>query len=236
MGNLFKNPLGLAETVVGSVLDTRYVILYKQPTDGDLDQILSAGNLAGGTTTIEESVRSSLAQWALGNSLEELFTGSEIKYLSEINGYNAFGISYISSDVDITSDLCKHPIETGQVITDNAIINPIKATVRISMPTSFYTRIYEQIESYFTNKTKILLQTKFKVYRNMVIAKMPYKMENSTVDRPQIDIELEQILEAETTYVQNEISSKTCANPSDSDTVDYGRQYVDTVVDAYTGG
>ena len=63
-----------------------------------------------------------------------------------------YGISYMSADVNISSDLCKHPIETGEVVTDNAIINPIKATVRINMPTALYSRIYAEIEKHYINK------------------------------------------------------------------------------------
>lgn len=234
MANLFKNPLVLAETVVGSLIDTRAVILYKQP-DGDLDQILSANNLQT-SETLSETVRSTIMQLVRGTSLEELFTGIEVAYLSQINGYNAYGVSYMSADVNISSDLCQHPLETGEIITDNAIINPVKATVRISMPTAFYTHIYEQIERYFYEKTKIMLQTKFKMYRNMVITALPYKLDNASVDRPQVELELEQVLEAETEYVELKIDSSACLDASDGDTVNYGRQYAQTAADVVLGG
>lgn len=228
MATIFGNPLVLAQTAVGSIIDQRHVIMYEQP-DGDFEQAISAANLAGGTETIEESVRSTLAYLIKSNSLKELFTGSTITYLSDINGYNAFGISYLSAEANITSDLCEHPIETGTVVTDTAIINPMTATVRLSMPTAFYTRIYDQIYKYFTTKKKIMLQTKFAVYTDLVVQAMPYKNENQTIDRPEIELQLKQVIEVAPQYESAVISPTSSLNPADGDTVDYGRQYADAI-------
>lgn len=227
MASIFSNPLVLAETVVGSLLDTRNVVLYKQPPV-DLEQLVSANNQVGEQVDANALLNNLIQE----TQLEELFTGIGVPVISKINGFNMFGVSYLSADVKITSDLCQHPVETGEVITDNAIINPVKATVRISMPTAFYTRIYQQIQDYFNNKKFILLQTKFGMYRNMVITQMPYKLENSSVDRAQIDLELEQVMEVYPQYVvstatgtnsKNTIQSTSAAVFSDCDTVDLGR-------------
>ena len=205
MANLFKNPLVVAETVVGSMIDTRNVVLYAQPesiTNLPYNVTLSDGNRINfHERSIEELVKRS--------ELVELFTGIPVPYLSDINGYNMFGISYMGADVNITSDLCDHPLENGEVITDNAIINPMEAKVTIVMPTAFYTRIYKEIEDYFVNKKYIMLQTKLGLYRNFVIASMPYKMERDTIDRPQIELSLRQIMVVEPRYVEAEVQFST---------------------------
>lgn len=213
MGSIFRNPLVLAETVVGSVIDQRSVVLYEQKDfveakteiENDLQKRFSGTFLA---PTIDDFVTK--------RALVELFTGTEIPYLSEINGFNMWGISYMNADVSITSDLCDHPIENGKVITDFAIENPVSATVNIVMPTAFYTKIYEQVLDYYKNKKKIMLLTKFGMYKNMVIKDMPYKMQHGDVDRPTIALTLRQIMEVTPTYESMNVNANTQISPQKS--------------------
>lgn len=215
MANFFKNPLVLAETVVGSIIDQRALVLYEQP-----NKIVLAD--------VNKDTENLIYELVDKNSLKELFTGIEIKYLSKINGFNMYGISYIQGDVDISSDLCDHPTETGSVITDNAIINPMSMKVQVAMPTALYTRIYAQMVKYFQEKRFILVQTKFAMYRNMVIQAMPYKLDNATVDRPVIELSLRQVMEVSPQYTnatQNTGDSiQNSLDPEDNDTVDMGRK------------
>lgn len=215
MANFFKNPLVLAETVVGSLVDQRSLVLYEQPETIDFG-------------TVTNSIENAIYELVDRNSLRELFTGIEIKYVSQINGFNMYGISYVEGSVDISSDLCDHPTETGSVITDNAIVNPISMKVHVAMPTALYTRIYTQMVKYFQEKKFILVQTKFAMYRNMVIQAMPYKLENGTIDRPIIELSLRQVMEVQPQYTeatQNTLGSITNSiDPEDNDTLDLGRK------------
>ena len=196
MANVFKNPLVIAEEVVGSVIDQRAVVLYEQQ---DFSESKSELEKFFENTLLEPTITDFLTK----RELKELFTGIEIPYLSEINGFNMWGVSYLDANVDISSDLCDHPIETGQVITDSSIENPISAQVSIVMPTAFYTKIYEEIKKYYKEKKKIILLTKFGVYKNMVIESMPYKLENSNVDRPTIVLSLREIMEVSPEYIES---------------------------------
>lgn len=210
MANFFKNPLVLAETVVGSLTDQRSLVLYEQPE-----------------TKISNDEATDLLSLVDKRQLVELFTGIGVPYISKINGFNMYGISYIKGDVDISSDLCDHPTETGSVITDNAIINPISIKIEVAMPTALYTRIYAQMVKYYQQKKFIIVQTKFAMYRNMVIQNMPYKLDNSTVDRPVIELSLRQVMEVQPQYTnatQTTGNSITNARDSeDNDTIDRGR-------------
>lgn len=210
MANFFKNPLVLAETVVGALIDQRSLVLYEQPE-----------------TKIASDETEDLLTLVDKNQLIELFTGIGVPYISKINGFNMYGISYVKGDVDISSDLCDHPTETGSVITDNAIINPITIKIEVAMPTALYTRIYAQMVKYYQQKKFIIVQTKFAMYRNMVIQNMPYKLDNSTVDRPIIELVLRQVMEVQPQYTnatQTTGNSITNAkNGEDNDTIDRGR-------------
>lgn len=203
MANLFRNPLVVAETVVGSAIDLRNVVLYAQPEEITNLPYHRTIETVDGEQVVNYHERG-VQELVNRSELKELFTGIPVPYLSDINGYNMFGISYMSADVDISSDLCDHPLENGEVVTDNAILNPLEAKVSIVMPTAFYTRIYKEIEDYFLTKKYIMLQTKLGLYRNFIIKSMPYKMDHQTIDRPQIDISLRQIMVVEPRYVQAE--------------------------------
>lgn len=223
MVDLFHKALVLSETVIGSLLDTRSIVLYEQPPI-DMQQ-LRLNNIGTDTQIIDEYLQT--------QELTELFTGTPIPYLSKINGFNMFGATYLRAEVGISSDLCQHPIETGQVVTDASIINPVTATVRIAVPTAFYTQIYEQIATLFREKKYIMMQTKFALYRNMVVVAMPYVLEHENVDRVPIDIKLEQVMEIIPQYKSanggpNSISPKKAGNATDSDTAELGRVTANT--------
>ena len=223
MANFFKNPLVLAETVVGSLVDTRALVLYEQPTDIDF-------------SSMTDDTEKELLALVDKRALKELFTGIGVPYLSEINGFNMYGISYVSGDINISSDLCEHPTETGSVVTDNAIINPISMKIQVAMPTALYTRIYAQIARYFKDKTYILVQTKFAMYKNMVVQSMPYKLDNSTVDRPIIELELRQVMEVSPQYV--DAVNTGVQNPldaADTNTQDVGRLTGKKALEVYGG-
>ena len=231
MGSIFRNPIVLAQNVIGSLIDVRNVILWRQPS-GNIDDLIESPLTEN--TRLLESIRETAKDLVGKTQLEELFTGLTIPLLSDINGFNMFGVSYLSADVNIYSDLCKHPVETGEVIIDNAVLQPVKATVRVVMPTALYTRIYNQMLSLYTNKNFIILQTKFGFYKNMVLVKMPYKLEVSNVDRPIIEMELEQVFEAYPEYISSgdvKIPDRSVVNGEDSDTQNIGRQVATTLVD-----
>ena len=231
MANVFKNPLVIAEEVVGSLIDQRSVVLYEQPefwkAKSELQKVFDG-------TMLEPTV----TDFVVKRELNELFKGTEIPYLSAINGFQMWGVSYMDADVDISSDLCDHPVETGQLITDASIQNPVSAEVRIAMPTAFYTQIYEQIKDYYVNKKKIVLLTKFGVYENMVIQAMPYKLENSTVDRAIINLSLREIMEVNPTYIENtaganSITPEKALNMDDTDMQIVGqKRFTTTLTDS----
>lgn len=236
MANLFKNPLVLAESVVGSVVDQRSVVLYEQENFEKIKKEIETELGFMGESALYPTVQDFVEK----GRLKELFTGMRIPYVSDVNGFNVWGISYQDASVDISSDLCDHPIETGQVITDASIINPVSAEVGIVMPTAFYTAIYEEVSRYYREKKKIVLLTKFGVYNNMVISAMPYKLEHGTVDRPVITLKLRQIMEVSPTYEsyevgENGISQAETRVMDDSDTAILSqKQYSTTLGNAVT--
>lgn len=234
MSNVFKNPLVISEVVVGSIIDTRAVVFYEQPENYNANTNLLYEKDEDGNIKLDANgspIVSDLMQLVDKRQLKEIFTGFEVPVISKINGMNIYGISYMSADVDISSDLCDHPVESGSVITDNAIINPIAMKVKVALPTAFATRIYDQMIKFYQKKKYIMVQTKFAMYRNMVIEAMPFKLDNETVDRPVVELSLRQIQEVEVQYITGDAIIKSPLNSEDSDTKDLGRKQAATVVE-----
>lgn len=243
MDRLFTNPLVVAETVVGSLIDQRAVVLYQQPDfeqdKNDLEsRLLNALSSAASGTFLAPTVEDFVAK----RKLVELFTGVGIPVLSSINGFNMWGVTYQAASLEISSDMCEHPIENGTVITDASVLRPITAEVGLIMPTALYTKIYRTIQEYYENKKKIQMLTKFGLIKNMVISSMPYKLDASNVDRPTINITLHQISEVEAQYRQYEgslnnlIEQDKSRQFDDTSSVNVGRLYTDTVSDVLAEG
>lgn len=239
MSNVFRNALVLSETVVGAITDTRALVLYEQPENIKFDSNAIYEKDEEGNIRLDKNgkpIETDLLQLVDNRKLKEIFVGfADEKYtrISRINGWNAYGVSYIKADVDITSDLCDFPIETGSVITDNAIIQPISIKMQVALPTAFYTRIYNEMIKYYQKKKYIMVQTKFAMYRNMVIASMPFKLENETIDRPLVELNLRQVMEVEPQYINIGDGNSEIQNPkeaSDADTVDIGRTQSRSIV------
>lgn len=231
MASIF-NSLPLAQTVVGTLTEQRNIVLYKQEDNfGNtvLDVLTKGGD-------IEEVVKANVSELVgylvQKNELEELFTGIDVPYLSRLNGYNAFGVSYVDGKVSIASDIAEHPIEDGTMITDAAILKPVTAEIRVAMPTALYTRIYQQISDYYTKKKKIMIKCKFGMIRDMVIAEMPFELKPDEVDRPIITLKLRQIIEVAPENILMEFAKNMVANASDSDTQDNGLTVADAVLNS----
>lgn len=205
---IFSHPLVMLETVAGSLLDQRSVVLYEQDSlekarsEIEAEKAQMETSLGGFTRYL--SLEPTVQELATKRKLKELFSGIDMKEqvpietpMMSLSNFNMWGITYSAAEVNISSSLAEHPIETGQVIMDTSIRNPIKAKVDIYMPTRFYTAVYDEIRTYFDTKKKIILLTKFGLYENMVLASMPYKLQANTVDRPVITLDLQEVREVE---------------------------------------
>lgn len=215
--------LSLTQTIIGTLIDQRAVVLYKQPKE----EIKSISRYNIINTLINE---------LYGNALqyEELFTGLvgelDIELLNKITNItsaNPYSISYMSAKVNIESDLCDHPIETGKVLTDASVLQPISAQVEVAMPTFFAERIYNSMLDLQRKKeSKIILQTKYGVYKNMVLQNFTYGLDRNTVDRALFTLSLREIMEVQPYGNFNFLASEASniKEVSDADTVSNGTQ------------
>lgn len=215
--------ISLAQTVIGTLIDQRAVVLYKQPKEE-----LSTVSKYGIINAVADELYGKALQY------EELFAGligmlgaDILTKTANITGTNPYGITYISARVSVESDLCDHPIETGRTITDSSIIQPVSAQVEVAMPTFFAERIYASMADLQQKKEdKIILQTKYGVYKNLVLQSFGYSLENKTVDRTVFTLTLREVMEVEPYGEFSFLASKASniSNASDLDTVSNGTQ------------
>jgi len=214
--------LSLAQTVVGTLLDQRVVVLYKQPKEEDNAKIKVLGVEIG--SKLENDL------WGKSLRYEELFAGiaeklksSALTKAANITGTNPYGITYISAKVNKETDLCDHPIETGKILTDARVTQPVTAQVEVAMPTFFAERIYTVMNDYLhSTKDKIILQTKYNVYKNLVLQSFSYALDNKTVDRTIFTLTLREIMEVKARGTFK--SSTNIKKPSDTNTISNGTQ------------
>lgn len=213
--------ISLAQTAVGTLLDQRAVVLYKQPKE-DIKELSKI--------KLVNDVISDL--WGSALQYEELFAGianefgsSLVNRLTNISGTNPYGITYISAKVNIDSDLCDHPIETGKILTDARVIQPVSAQVEVAMPTFFAERIYKTMNDMQKSvDDKMILQTKYRVYKNLVLQSFGYSLDNNTVDRTVFTLMLREVMEVAPYGEFDFKAADQLKNASDSNTVSNGTQ------------
>ena len=67
-----------------------------------------------------------------------------------------------------------HPVETGVVLSDHHIINPVDE-IPMVVPAVYYAAVYQQIKADFLAATMLTVKTPVNVYGSMIIADMPHE-------------------------------------------------------------
>lgn len=208
--------ISLAQTVIGTLLDQRAVVLYKQPKD-DIQAKGIENQLFGNAFKYEE----------LFAGLAKNIGSDTLTRVANVTGANPYGITYIDAKVNMESNLCDHPVESGAILTDASILLPISAEVTVAMPTFFAQSIYNQMEDmYKEKKDRIILQTKYGLYKNLVLQNIEYELEHDTIDRTKFVLSLREIQESSVFDYFDKIvaESDKIANASDANTINTGSQ------------
>lgn len=117
-----------------------------------------------------------------------------------------------------SAKLLEHPAETGIIIADHKVINPVEVEFSLMITAQFYGSVYQQIAAAFANSTLLIAQTRTGVYPNMVIDRMPHEENPETFDTIVMALRLKEVLfvPAPSTYAP--------ADPVNEDTVQNGQQ------------
>lgn len=121
-----------------------------------------------------------------------------------------------------TSRVMDHPVETGVILSDHHVINPVEIDLPLIVSSQFYAQTYGQIRQAFVNATPLSVKTRVGVYSDMIVADMPHEEEADAYDVITINLHLKQVL-----YVVpggGTLVNFQPADPLDSNTVASGLQ------------
>lgn len=103
-------------------------------------------------------------------------------------------LQYMKADIRESSQVMRHPVETGTMIADNHIINQVEMNITVMIKSQFYTSTYNQIKQAFVAGTSLIVQTRTGVQRNMIIADMPHTENPDIYDGVVMQLHLIEVL------------------------------------------
>ena len=159
------------------------------------------------------------------NVVGMIYRNKSIAIYGEGGGEILSNASIVSCSVNDSSKLMEHPVESGAVISDYKVFNPITATLVVALTESGYATEFSEIYSSYKNCEYITLQTKTNVYSNLQIVSLPHEATFKTVSRPTITINLKEALVVEAAFT--EVS--TLKNPANTNTKDIGHVQAQTI-------
>jgi hypothetical protein len=133
----------------------------------------------------------------------------------------------LRADVRETSRVMTHPVETGVMIADNHIINPVEINLSLSIKSEYYNSMYNQIKQAFILGTVFSVQTRTGVYNNMIISDMPHTEEPDKYDAILMGLHFTQVLYVTPVALSSESAPANFspADPVNDNTVQGGVKY-----------
>lgn len=100
----------------------------------------------------------------------------------------------LKATVKETAKLMQHPVETGALITDHRVINPIEIDLSMVLTPETYRDTYYEIKDFFLGLETIIVQTSTDVYEHMLINDMPHEENPEHFDTITMVIKLREVI------------------------------------------
>ena len=120
----------------------------------------------------------------LNSSFTQVFTGAGI----------------IKAEVRKNSKVMSHPVENGQTIEDEIVLQPTEINLSIVLNPSTYKSTYNEIKGLYDKREILTVQTKVESYASMVIEELPHDEDGSIFDTIALGIRLKEVRFVETEY------------------------------------
>ncbi len=133
-------------------------------------------------------------------------------------------LQYMRAEVRESSQVMRHPVETGTMIADNHIINQTEINISVMIKSQFYTSTYNQLKQAFVAGTSLIVQTRTGVYANMIIADMPHSENPDIFDGVVMHLHLIEVLYVVPSSVSGQAAPANFSpeDPANSNTVQAG--------------
>ncbi len=158
-------------------------------------------------------------------ALQYLF-GSLLDIVGIYNGFNQVYVNArpLKASLRETSRIMEHPAETGVVLADHHIINPVEIEIPLIIPAQFYSETYQQIKTDFLAPTLLTVKTPVNVYDNMIIADMPHEEDPELFNAITMLLHFRQVIYFIPGAVQTLPANYSPADPANQNTVQSGLQ------------
>lgn len=167
------------------------------------------------------------AEVLTGNFIANAFNDEDTQNTRRVSSVLGLNAVILDLDVSETSKIMEHPIESGAVIADHKITNPVELRLRLTMPHYQYKPVIEELRRYWKEGTKLSVHAKSHIYNNMVICDLPHQEKPENVSRLTFDIRLKQALVVAPQYIR--LPKKAVKQPKNSDTVKSGQKLPQTI-------
>jgi hypothetical protein len=124
----------------------------------------------------------------------------------------------IKGTVKPTSELMKHPIETGANVIDHSIFLPTEIELSLVPKVENYQDTYQTIKQIYQNRTLLTVQTLTDVYENMLILEMPHEESPDMRGTVAIALKLQEVILVTPQF------STVPRNKNNTNTVNRGQQ------------
>lgn len=128
----------------------------------------------------------------------------------------------LKATVREAAKLMEHPIESGSVITDHKIIEPIEITLHVVLTGEEYRDTYKAIHDAFVGENTLTVQTRTSSYDDMLIQEMPHEESPDMLDIVPMIIKLKQVIII--TAQSQALPPRKASNPKDYSVVDQGEK------------
>jgi hypothetical protein len=130
----------------------------------------------------------------------------------------------LKASIRETSKVMEHPVETGVMLSDHHIINPVEIELPLIVPAIYYAAIYQQIKTDFLAATQLTVKTAVNVYGSMIIADMPHEESPEHFNAIILGLRLKQVLFEVPGSTQPLPANYSPAAAADQNTVQSGLQ------------
>ena len=132
----------------------------------------------------------------------------------------------LKATVRETSRIMEHPVETGVMLADHHIINPVEIEMPMVIPSQYYVQTYAEIKNSFINATLLVVKTPVNTYQNMIVMDMPHEEDPNMFGVILMGLRLKQVLYATTGQSSADFAQANYAPlaPQNSNTTQNGLQ------------
>lgn len=89
--------------------------------------------------------------------------------------------------------LMEHPVESGIVVTDHMVIQPVEIELSMTLTPETYRDTYQEIKKLFSEGKLLTVQTRTDSYENQVISALPHEETPDVYDTVLLDLKLKEV-------------------------------------------